>query len=85
MCLHDVFMNEDLRVLAGGRDSRLHYEANRARNKAITAQPSEPLMLFHSTSVSLLAHLGECFRNYPGFMHWWSTAYASLTISDFLD
>lgn len=69
-------MNEDVRViLAGGRDSGLHYEANHARNKAITAQPSEPLMLFHSTSVSLLAHLGECFRNDPGFMHRRSTAY----------
>lgn len=61
MCLHNVFMNEDLMVPAGGRDSRLHYDANRAGDKAITTQPSEPLMLFHPTSVPLLAHLGECF------------------------
>lgn len=69
MCLHNVFMNEDLRVPAGGRDSPHHYEVNRAGDKAITAQPSEPLMLLHPISISLLAHLGECFRNYHGFMH----------------
>lgn len=75
MCLHNVVKNEDLRVPAEGRDSHLHYDANRAGDKAITAQPSEPLMLFHPTSVPLLAHLCECFRNDPGFMHRWSTAY----------
>jgi len=39
-------MNEDLSVPAGGRASRLHYGANRAGDKAITAQPSEPVVLF---------------------------------------
>lgn len=77
-------MNEDLRVPAGGRDSCRHYEANRAGDKAITAQPSEPLMLFHPTSLSLLAYLGECFRNYPGFMHQWSAAYQYMVHRQFL-
>jgi len=42
----NIFMNEDLSVPAGGRASRLHYGANRAGDKAITAQPSEPVVLF---------------------------------------
>lgn len=71
-CLHNVVKNEDLSWRDRFSPSLRRY---RAGDKAITAQPSEPFMLFHPTSGPLLAHLGECFRNDPGFMHRWSTAY----------